>query len=292
MTKTIKLFILFFLALILFSGIGYYFWNRDEALDIPETTKIEKFTHNQKVKPLNEVQLILKDSTEVTVNFEKLAFSQDPVANITISQKKYFKCITYFLAQNNPEFKKHKIEAEYTKIQKKYFEDADLICEEINLQHPNYNLNLSIEELTNTANLLPNSIIGELLKSKREPLNNEQSLVFFELVAQNYPDLIPQSMNRSIMYREMIVLPRLKDLIMSDNLKYVRKISKFALNFLACNQGASCGPTSQMMSTYCSYEENFCVNDFLKLYNTRLSAGVKADVQLALDYFKKLYKVK
>jgi len=287
--------LIFFILITTLAYAGYYAW---EHLASDNTTTKQTTGKNQKSTPavLASQEILIQERKKAELNqasstqTESLVFSPDPVTNFMVSTKKHFGCVLYFAIQNNPEISDNR-ELYYSKIQKTYFDNINSKCEKLNKLNPELQLDRKIEQLATDKHFKPSSLVGKALSKRREPLTDEEALDFFTQVAQDYPDLISYSMTRSIMYKLKYVNHELHKLIKNDDMSYHNKISRFALNLMACELGAYCGSSSQMMVEYCTGEENFCVDSFMTLYNTRLSQGVKADIQLVLKYYKKLYKV-
>ncbi|VAW46489.1 hypothetical protein MNBD_GAMMA03-2067 [hydrothermal vent metagenome] len=242
----------------------------------------KKFSANKQLDPkLNQTNSIYQ---------KNLDFSSDPIINLMVSTKKYFGCKLHFTIQNKPEIDNSR-EAHFSKIQRTYFDNINTECEKLNKSRPELQLDQNIEQLATSQSLKSDTWAGKALAYRKQPLTDEETLDLFAQVAQDYPDLISQSMTRSVMYRLKHVNQELHSLIKSDDIHYRTKISHFGLDLMACELGAYCGSSSEMMVRYCMAEENFCVNDFITLHNTRLSQGVKADIQVVLQYYKNIYKV-
>ena len=241
--------------------------------------KLEQTQTKQKPEILKES--ILTDKT----------FDEDPLVNLFIYTAKYGSCITIEAREKHIEKYNNLYLVKWTDKQKDYFNKTKQQCQLLYKKYPVIK-KLMDENQAPVELYKHKSIIAEYLNFNKFTFTTEESLDYLTIIGQNYPDLIPHSLIRTYEYNKDVVIPDLKMLIPSLDERYIYRIEEFATILLACQQGANCSNTSQIMSTYCGYEENFCTDDFITLFENRLSPGFQADVLLALPYFKKLYGIK
>lgn len=255
-----------------------------EVNDNFEKKAIQDFKSKEKSKFKSKNQIVKPLKAD-----KANAFAEDPIVNIAIYSAKFSACTSmkYFEGQ-----KKNTENLIYwTEKHQEYFERIKPKCHENSERYSEFTTYIDSEKMALKKQAEPKSIMSEYLDFNKKSFSKVEALDYLVSIGQNYPDLIPNSILRTHEYNMLKVIPDLKDLLQTSNKSYVYKIENYAINFMACRLGANCNELSTLMYTYCLSEDNFCVKDFMELYNTRLSAGVKADIQLALAYFKKLYKV-
>jgi len=280
-----------FILILKFSGIGNSEHEQPRYKQPNLANKIKKEPIEIKTESLIKQPVKSKANKDIKKTQQiKYAFDDDPIVNIAIYSAKYGACygITAMekYQQNNPS---NRYMVKWTPIQKQYIEQTKKTCSSIKEQFPEFETYIDTDPPHQRLNQAQ-SILAEYLDINKFDFTDDEAKDYLATVGQNYPDLIPNSLMRTRAFNKSIVIPNLKDLIQSENDQYIYRIESLAINLFACQQGANCNNTSQIMNSYCLIEENFCVDNFLILFNTRLSPGVKADVQLALGYIKTIYQ--
>jgi len=217
-------------------------------------------------------------------------FSSDPVVQKSIVSTKYHVCAQYFYEKT---FLVKSYQKQFdTEIQRNYYMDSIRNCGELNNQHPEYGFIYSREKKLEKIKTKATSKFGKLLEHNKEPYTHEETLFIYKTIGRDYPDLINSpSVYKTMQYEIDIVNPDLQNILQTTSINYVSKIINLSQNHLACDLGVNCENDSTMMHSYCRSEPNFCVKNFMTLFNTRLTAGVRHDVLLALPYMEKLFQL-
>ena len=284
----------FLIALILFT---YYFTSKSTLISddkvVAQKEILTESSHNKANVKANVVEnqyekdnIIEKSKNSLLSN----QHSEDPFIEYMVLSQTHHACFLHFsmkkVKQSTSNMKNF-----YSEKQMKYFQSAENDCEEINKDHPEFYLELNPLKRPDMNEFAQESPMSKYLNKGFLNAPHQETEEIFELATKVNPNLIPVLLNKSFSYRLEVIEPHIRELIQSNDKSYSKKVSTWALNLMTCELGAYCGRLSQIMSTMCQIEENFCVNDFIELYNTRLTPGVKADIQIALRYYKNLYKV-
>lgn len=247
-----------------------------------------KFIKDKKVPNNHRAHVVpeLSDNTSREIS----EISSDPVVQNSIVSTKYHVCEQYF-------YEKIFLVKDYqkqfdTEIQRNYYKNSTKNCEKLYSQHPEYGFSHSREQILEKIKTKATSKFGKLLEYNKVPYTHEETLFVYKTLGRDYPDLINSpSIYKTMQYEIDVATPDLQNILQTTSINYVSKIINLTQNYLACDLGANCGNDSTMMHSYCRSEPNFCVKDFMTLFNTRLTAGVRSDILLALPYIEKLFQV-
>jgi len=267
---------------------GYQAFFKPKVIKTVENTS--QALTNKKVKTPNKpVEAIIEKNTLPDSKTNKYTFSADPLVESAMISAKFMNCQQYFYFHNNANmsFKDYF----KTDIQMNYFLKASENCEEIDKKHPEYGLNSLSVNYQKRATRKANSLLGRAMEYDQEPLSGKEIMELYAVLGNDYPELINYPFPNTLKYEFAVLYPNLKDIIQTSNLQYIAYIVYHSKNYLACELGVNCSSSGLIMQGYCRSEVNFCVADFEQLFANRLSEGMKADILLALPYFRKLYKV-
>lgn len=291
MPKNKPLFIILVLVTLL-AATSYRIFIDDEQSGseniVSQSVEVKEKSKNKRPDTNN----LLKNKTQINFIIDQIkknkVYDNDPITNLAIYGAKFGSCYTLKFIEELQQSNKHTMK--WSEVQLIYFNKTNNECLDSNKQFPEFEEFIQLQ-LAPEASLKAESQLAKYLDFNKWNFTENETLDYLSTIGQYYPDLIPHSIRRTYQYNISNVLPDLENILQTSNKSYLYKIENLSINFMACQLGANCTKTSQLMFEYCSSEENFCVNDFIELYNTRLSPGVKADIQLALPYFKKLYHV-
>ncbi len=264
----------------------------------------ENFTSQVEVQhqPKNDTVEINKSKTKkVLINNEKLkvpkeqkqaytsSFDADPFVNEYIILSKYQNCMIYFKPVKSI-FGMTVTPNKNTKRQQKRLDEYYKYCEQEKKKYPFYfeqdiySFALKVEK-TKTQSKLGQLIAQDFVKRAQQSYKES-----YQTLKSSHPNIMLNAINLlGTGFTEEVLYPSLQEILRSHDKKYIRSIANYTQNLYACSQGADCGLNSTLMINYCKINEDFCVDTFEELLETRLSFAQQTDIALASQYYASLF---
>lgn len=173
--------------------------------------------------------------------------------------------------------------------QKEFLKKHKHYCQELNKQHPEFNLTNQIAFNKSRKNMKATSYWGEITSHEIEA----ESLSDVEISAilkQNNLNILSQAPRYLRHYYQNTLHWELEDVLQNHQYNYTDYILNYAHQLYVCNLGSDCSPTSTIMVALCYSNSLSCGIDYSNYLKTLLTQGQQADILLALGYLQKQYQ--
>ncbi|MCF6287770.1 MAG: hypothetical protein L3J53_00850 [Proteobacteria bacterium] len=292
-------FILLLLLLGLFLLVsGYYLTQKNSADTVMLDSPTSLATSSQNTNTLNSAAIEpqankvnnttkLNNQTTETTEWLTAVYDSDPVvdANTIINQHKV--CIRQLADDENNRYYQS-LQRNLSKTQRQYLQKLNKHCQQINLQHPEYNLT-NLQKLQNQrSSAIATSQWGKIINGEIQPADLTTDEIE-NLLQQNSTVVLSEAPRYLYKYYQEVIHWDLEDVLQSHQYDYVKQIKNYTHQLYLCNIGSDCGPQSNIMYLLCFYEERACNLNYTEYINNLLTQGQQADIQLALQYLHTKY---
>ncbi|HHL31080.1 MAG TPA: hypothetical protein ENJ41_00750 [Oceanospirillales bacterium] len=244
---------------------------------------LEQKTHKKADDPQATKSRIVLDKIAESINID------DPVVAANMVIKNNMSCINHLSAKRKS--------ADYTKLfeqkldenQKKFYQGYFKYCQELDKQHPEWNLSdiSKLQKLKNSA--VATSLWGQIVNRE---INQKQlsETEIRTLLKQNDLNILSDAPKLLEDYYLNVIHWELEDVLQNHQYEYTNHIRLYAHQLYLCDLGANCGPQSSIMASLCYLNTHSCGLDYPHYVTEILTAGQQADIQLAMNYLKRIYQ--
>jgi hypothetical protein len=298
-----KIKIIIFALILVGSLLVYYYWYKgnngitDSAIIIPqeiirETPQKETVVNNLTVQEKVKLNNLKNQQLEKLLVNRESAFDDNPLIDSELITLTYSQCIKYL----NQDKQKKRVESWkandlISKKQLKYKTAFTNYCKKTHKDHKEYLLTSpeSIQLLRDTdiSDDEISKIISGVYNHKDIDLNAFDLKPKMQHLKHNKPNLLLNAKKYFNRYFVHNFVYKVAEIINGGDSTYNSYVMKYALNLYACNAGADCGLHSDLVARLC-LNRNLCSTDYNDILNNRMSVGMRADILLVHNYYKRI----
>jgi hypothetical protein len=230
--------------------------------------------------------------TKSRIVLDKIAESisiDDPVVAANMVIKNNMSCINHLSAKRKSADYTKLFEQKLDKNQKKFYRGYFKYCQELDKQHPEWNLSdiSKLQKLKKSA--VATSLWGQILNRE---INQKQlsETEIRTILKQNDLNILSDAPKLLEDYYLNVIHWELEDVLQNHQYEYTNHIRLYAHQLYLCDLGANCGPQSSIMASLCYLNTHSCGLDYPHYVSDILTAGQQADIQLAMNYLNRKYQ--
>ena len=272
--------------------------NTDKSIPEKHTPDNPSAVNLLKPNATNQAQAVLKELNPTEPNDKikakvimavAIVYDNDPVVDANLIINNNVMCFRHLSSNKKSLDSFNRFRQKMTPKQKQFYDDFHAHCQQLNRQHPEYNLT-DINVLKDQKdNAIATSFWGQILNGEID----SSTLSDYEinsLLKQNDLNILSSAPKILGDYYLKVIHWEIEDILQNHQYDYTNLILHYAHQLYLCQLGADCSPNSTIMASLCYLNSQGCGLNYPEYTNNVLSPGQQADIQLAMIYLQNRYQ--